>query len=634
MITDDKVKSPANPSSTVWSAFRRLVGYAGLYRAGFMAAIVLLAAKLVVDIGFATVQKLFIDTITSSDTDALTRVTVICGIACAIIIVCLIFQHYFRFTVHFRMAWDLRSRLFDRSNRLSFQEVQSMHSGDLSSRNNKDVNSAMSMVSSVVYELFYNLLLTLVSFIYLARSDVWIALLALGSGPVVFFCSRFFDRKLRNLSVDIFAREAGLRALLQEVVQGMTVVRAFGMEDAILNRYVKERAELGILQRKRTVLVGLLWQTSAFINNVVMVVCAGMIAYSALGGGMSAGGVLAFVILIGRVQWPFVHMSQTWGAVQEALGASDRVFEILDKETENESGGERAVQREERQKREGLQERQERQERGERQAPYFRNASTGDHNQPALMLKDVHFAHKISADDPQQALFEGLNLQVNAGETVAVVGPSGSGKSTLVRLCCGLYQPDQGSVSLHGVCLRESLDQGRGLATYVPQIPYLFAGTIGDNIAFGTEGKSEEEIRMAAGLAGADDFIMKLPDGYATHIGEHGASLSGGQKQRIAIARAFLREAPLLLLDEATSALDNEAESLVQRSLDVLMQKRTTLVIAHRLSTVLDADRILVMEKGRIVEEGTHKSLLEQQGLYAKLYRIQFQESDMPKEAV
>lgn len=622
MITEDKVSSPANPSSTVWSAFRRLVGYAGLYRVGFMAAIVLLAAKLVVDIGFATVQKLFIDTITSSDTDALTRVTVLCGIACAIILICLIFQHYFRFTVHFRMTWDLRSRLFDRSNRLSFQEVQTMHSGDLSSRNNKDVNSAMSMVSSVVYELFYNLLLTLVSFIYFARSDVWIALLALGSGPVVFFCSRFFDRKLRNLSVDIFAREAGLRALLQEVVQGMTVVRAFGMEDAILRRYVKERAELGKLQRKRTVLVGLLWQTSAFINNVVMVVCAGLIAYSALGGGMSAGGVLAFVILIGRVQWPFVHMSQTWGSVQEAMGASDRVFEILDKETENEHGGEKGMNSEERG------------ERGERQTSYTGYDASGDSKLPAIRLKNVYFTHQISADNPQPPLFEGLNLQVNAGETVAIVGPSGSGKSTLIRLCCGLYQPDQGSVSLHGVSLRQHLDQGRKLATYVPQIPYLFAGTIGDNIAFGTEGKSEEEIRVAAGLAGADDFIMKLPEGYATPIGEHGASLSGGQKQRIAIARAFLREAPLLLLDEATSALDNEAESLVQRSLDVLMQKRTTLVIAHRLSTILDADRILVMDKGRIVEEGTHKSLLEQQGLYAKLYRIQFQESDMPKEAV
>ncbi len=619
MTTSDHTDT--KPSSTVWSAFRRLISHAALYRVGFLVAILLLAAKLVVDIGFATVQKLFIDTITNSDMDGLQRITAICGIACVLILICLIFQHYFRFTTHFRMTWDLRSRLFNKSNRLTFQNIQSMHSGDLSSRNNKDAESAMSMVSSVVYELIYNLLLTFISFLYLARMDVWIALLALGSGPVVFFCSRFFDRRLRKLSVEIFAREAGLRSLLQEVVQGMTVVRAFGLEGPLHDRYVEERAELGDLQRKRSVLIGLLWQTSALVNNVVMVICAGLIAYSAIGGGTTAGGVLAFVILIGRVQWPFVHMSQTWGSVQEALGASDRVFGILDMKSEGETD-------------------KERREFGQGEHPKLSDpvhdpSAVGPVADWAISLEDVHFAHSsITDEDSPPLLFDGLNLQVKSGQTVAIVGPSGSGKSTLVRLCCGLYQPNQGSVSLHGVCLRDHLEQGRRLATYVPQIPYLFAGTISDNIAFGTEGKSEEEIRAAARLAGADDFIMKLPEGYGTSIGEHGASLSGGQKQRIAIARAFLREAPLLLLDEATSALDNETESLVQRSFDLLMQERTTLVIAHRLSTVLDADRILVMDKGRIVEDGTHESLLAQQGLYAKLYRIQFQEGDRPLEVM
>ncbi|WP_410767854.1 ABC transporter ATP-binding protein [Fontibacillus sp. BL9] len=629
-----KTNTGGNPPLTVWTAFRRLVSYAGVYRAGFLAAVLLLGAKMVIDIGFATVQKLFIDTITNSDMDGLRRITVLCGIACVIILVCLMFQHYFRFVVQFRMTWDLRSRLFDKSNRLSFQEIQSMHSGDLSSRNNKDANSAMSMVSNIVYELLYNLLLTLVSFIYLARSDVWIALLALGSGPVVFFCSRFFDRKLRRLSVEIFAREAGLRSLLQEVVQGMTVVRAFGMEDALLKRFVDERAQLGILQRKRTVLIGLLWQTSGFVNNAVMIMCSGLIAYSAMGGGMTAGGVLAFVILIGRVQWPFVHMSQTWGSVQEALGASDRIFEILDKKTEDDVDEEKGGSRTESPVSVTNTELAAKTSEESKPEPMVSKGFEVNGEQPAICLREVHYAHASSAETGNPSLFSGLNLQIQAGETVAVVGPSGSGKSTLVRLCCGLYQPDQGSISLYGFSLQDQLQQGRKLTTYVPQVPYLFAGTIRDNIAFGSEEKSEEEIMAAARLAGADDFITKLPEGYGTQIGEHGASLSGGQKQRIAIARAFLREAPLLLLDEATSALDNETESLVLRSLDLLMQNRTTLVIAHRLSTILNADRILVMEKGRIVEEGTHESLLAHQGLYAKLYRIQFQESEEAAPAV
>lgn len=621
------MNQPANqtvgkPVTTVWAAFRRLAKYATLYKVGFIVAIVLLAARMVVDIGFATVQQLFIDTITDSDMDGLMRITTLCAIACAVILVCLIFQHYFRFSVHFRMTWDLKARLFDQSNRLPFRTIQEMHSGDLSSRNNKDAASAMNMVGSVVYELLYNLLLTFVSFIYLARMDVWIALLALGSGPVVFFCSRFFDRRLRRLSEDIFAREADLRALLQEVVQGMTVVRAFGMEEAMQEGYVLKRTELAKMQLKRTVLVGLLWQTSAFINNAVMIICSGLIAYSAMGGGLTAGGVLAFVILIGRVQWPFVNMSQTWGGVQESLGAADRVFEILDIPAEggNEAGKERECT-----------------PGAVTAADHWEPVDSSDTldvpSPPAIRMQDVRFFHRDISGKTSLPLFSGLDLTVAAGKTVAIVGPSGSGKSTLVRLCCGLYQPDQGSVEIGGLSLKDHLEAGRRLTTYVPQIPYLFSGTVRENISFGTEGKSEAEIRKAAILAGADEFIQKLPDGYDSWIGEHGTSLSGGQKQRLAIARAFLREAPLLILDEATSALDHESESLVQDSLERLMENRTTLVIAHRLSTVRNADRILVMDQGRIVEDGTHERLMELGGLYAKLYRIQFREEAAAEDA-
>lgn len=611
-VSQDGIK----PGVTVWSAFRRLAKHGALYKAGFIFAMVLLAARMVVDIGFATVQQLFIDTITDSDMDGLMRITTLCAVACAVILICLIFQHYFRFSVHFRMTWDLKARLFDRSNRLPFQTIQEMHSGDLSSRNNKDAASAMNMVGSVVYELLYNLLLTLVSFIYLARMDVWIALLALGSGPVVFFCSRFFDRRLRKLSQEIFAREAGLRALLQEVVQGMTVVRAFGMEEAMQACYVAKRTELAVLQQKRTVLAGLLWQTSAFINNAIMIICSGLIAYSSIGGGLTAGGVLAFVILIGRVQWPFVNMSQTWGGVQESLGAADRVFEILDMPVEGENEAESVRHNIRKPVKAG----------GQKKAAVI-SGTNGAPASPAIRLRNVHFTHTDSSGGSSLPLFSGLDLTVSSGETVAIVGPSGSGKSTLVRLCCGLYKPDQGNIEIGGLSLKDQLEAGRRLTTYVPQIPYLFSGTVKENISFGTGGKSESEIRNAAILAGADEFIMRLPDGYDSWIGEHGTTLSGGQKQRLAIARAFLREAPLLILDEATSALDNESEHLVQRSLDRLMKNRTTLVVAHRLSTVKNADRILVMDRGRIVEDGTHEQLMEREGLYAKLYRIQFRES-------
>jgi len=599
-------KSEAIPGSrlTVWSTFRRLFRHAGAYRLGILLAIALLAAKMVLDIGFATVQQLFIDTMTNGDVDGLRRITVLCGIVCAIVLVCLIFQHYFRFVADFRMTWDLRFRLFDKSNRMPFQHIQSMHSGDLASRNNKDATSAMSLVSSVVYELLYNLLLTLISFIYLARMDVWIALLALGSGPIVFFSSRLFDRKLRRLSVEISKREAELRAMLQETVQGITIVKAFGAESAKHAKYVEERAKLELMQKRRIVWIGLLWQSTSFINNLVLIICSGLIAISAVGGGTTPGGVLAFVILIGRVQWPFVNMSQTWGWVQDAMGASGRVFEILDLPSE-EDALPRPPEEKAAETKEGA-------------------VDSADPDAPAILLEHVDFGHASSAENKQAPLFRDLNLRVEAGETVAIVGPSGSGKSTLIRLCCGLYPPDDGKVSLHGISLQQRLASGRRLITYVPQIPYLFAGSIRENIVFGTEGKTEEEIRTAAKMAGAHDFIVNLPEGYETVIGEHGASLSGGQKQRIAIARAFLREAPILLLDEATSALDNESESVVQQSLELLMKDRTTLVIAHRLSTIRNANRIVVIDRGRIVEEGTHEELLARQGLYSELYLHQF----------
>lgn len=580
-------------------ALRRLIAYSRPYRIGFMIAVLLLSAKLTMDIGFAAVQQVFIDTINSSNMDALTRVTVICAIACAIIICCLMLQHYFRFVIQSRMAWDIRAKLFDKSHQIPFRHVQSMHSGDLTSRNSKDAGFAIGMINNIVYDLGYNLLLCFISFLYLATMDVWIALLALGSGPLVFLSGRFFDRRLRKLSTEIYAKEAELRGILQETLQGMKIVRAFSLEEILLQKYAIEREKLRKMQLRRSILNGLLWQSSAFINNLVMVICAILIALSALRGGTTAGEVLAFLILMGRVQWPFVHMSQTWGGVQEALGAAERVFDILDAPDEG------ATQ----------------------VAPEPNSLPLAYEEVAALRIQDVHYNYS-AIEDNESPLFTGVNLQIQHGETIAIVGPSGSGKTTLVRLCCGLYEPNAGSISVYGKSVHDQLEEARAMITYVPQTPYLFSGTIRDNIAFSSSSASDEDIQEAARFAGAAEFVEKMPDGYDTVLAEHGLTLSGGQRQRIAIARAFLRNAPLLLLDEATSALDNESERVVQQSLDLLMKNRTTLVIAHRLSTVREASRIIVIDQGIIVEEGTHDSLLERNGLYADLYNIQFKASE------
>ncbi|OMF96484.1 ABC transporter ATP-binding protein [Paenibacillus sp. FSL R7-0337] len=591
----------ANLSSTgrirLREALKRLLPYIKPYRLGFLTAVVLLTAKLALDVGFATIQQVFIDTINNTDMQSLTRITVICSLACLVTIICLMLQHYLRFTVHSRMSWDFRAKLFDTSHRLPYSQLQAMHSGDLTSRNTKDAGTAMGMISSLVYDLGYNLLLCLVAFLYLASMDVWLALLALGTGPVVFLSGRFFDRRLRKLFTQIYAQEALLRGILQETTQGMKVVRSFSLENMLLSRYATERRKLNQLQKQRTLLNALLWHSSAFINNAVMIGCAVLIARSAMRGETTAGEVLAFILLMGRVQWPFVEISQTWGGVQESLGAADRVFEVLDAALEGEVSTYSEC--------------------------FSSPEAVAGAEDNVLNIQGLCYSFAGPQSKEKTGLSE-INLQLQHGETVAVVGPSGSGKTTLVRLCCGLYEPQAGSISVCGNDINGQLEEARRMISYVPQNPCLFSGSIRENIAFSAAEASDGEIREAARLAGADEFIMRLPEGYDTMIGEHGSSLSGGQRQRLAIARAFLRNAPLLLLDEATSALDNESERLVQQSLERLMTDRTTLVIAHRLSTVRDASRIIVLDQGTIAEEGTHDELLERNGLYAELYHLQF----------
>jgi ATP-binding cassette subfamily B protein len=283
-------------------------------------------------------------------------------------------------------------------------------------------------------------------------------------------------------------------------------------------------------------------------------------------------------------------LSEVWGELSQAAGAADRLGELLNEVS-----------------------------------PIASPLDPLPLPEPAegrVEFSGVHFSYPSR---PGKSALHGLSLSVKPGETVAIVGPSGAGKSTVFSLVLRFYDPQQGSVIIDGIDIRKvSPDALRERIAIVPQDVTIFVATIHDNIAFGRPGATRDEVKAAAIAAQAEEFIARLDQGYDSPVGERGITLSGGQRQRIAIARAILKNAPILLLDEATSALDAESETLVQKALDGLMEARTTIVIAHRLATVLKADRILVMDRGRIVEEGTHQSLVHHGGIYAKLARLQF----------
>jgi subfamily B ATP-binding cassette protein MsbA len=312
-------------------------------------------------------------------------------------------------------------------------------------------------------------------------------------------------------------------------------------------------------------------------------------------GEMTPGAFFSFMAAMFLAYTPIKRLSSANNTVQQALAAAERVFEVLDLETERE------------------------QDHGRRELTRM---------EQSLEFQGVTFQY----DGKGLAALAGVDLSVGVGETVAFVGTSGSGKTTLVSLVPRFYEPTQGTIRIDGVDIREyTLRSLRGQIGIVSQDVVLFDESIKNNIAYGRPGATEEEIQRAAELAFAHDFIVRLPQGYHTMIGERGVKLSGGERQRVAIARAILRDPPLLILDEATSALDTASERVVQMALANLMKNRTTLVIAHRLSTVQNADRIVVLDRGRIVEIGTHESLLKRGGLYQRLYSMQFEEDAQPE---
>jgi ATP-binding cassette subfamily B protein len=465
--------------------------------------------------------------------------------------------------------------------------------GEVLSRLTADIQIVETLVGSSVSIALRNLVMLVGALVWMTLVSGRLTGLVLLLIPVVLLPLFTFGRQVRRLTAstqDQFAEAVGYAG---ETLDALETVQAFGREGAAGERFgdAVEAAFRTSLKRMRARALMTALVITLVFGGVVAIFWLGV--HAVLAGEITLGVLFQFAILSVLAASSVGQLGETWGDVQKAAGAMERIGEILDSRPKVAAPAE------------------------PRPLPVPARGQ--------LSIEDVTFAYP---GRPELPALKGFSLSVRPGERVALVGPSGAGKSTVLRLLLRFYDPQAGRILFDGVDLRDTdVAELRARMALVAQDSPLFSGTAAENVRFGRAEASDEEVRAAVRAAQAESFLNALPEGFETRVGERARSLSGGQRQRLAIARALVREAPVLLLDEATSALDAENERLVQVALDRAMARRTTLVIAHRLATVLKADRIVVMDEGRVVEQGSHGELVARSGLYAKLAALQFGEA-------
>ena len=562
--------------------YKRIVGAALFFLA--LAAIATLALPL-------AVRRMVDHGFNGADAGLINNYFIMLMVIAAVLALSSAMRYYFVMLLGERVVTDLRNDVFAHVMTLSPQFYDKSQSGEIVSRLTNDAAQIRSAAGATASMALRNIILCIGAIVMMVYTSPGLSGMVLAAIPVIVFSLVAFGRSVRRRSRAAQDTLADAAAFASETIASIRTVQAFNGEPqanrrysgAVEGAYQAARSAVGA----RAVLTGV--AISLVFGSVVAILWFG--ARNVLEGTMSAGTLGQFVLYSVIAASGLGQLSEVWGELAQAGGAAERLNELLHEKSPVNDPLEPKL---------------------------LPSPASG-----ALAFDAISFAYPAY---PDRQVLSGLSFSARPGETVAIVGPSGAGKSTLFSLILRYYDPTSGAIRIDGEDIREtSLADLRARVAIVPQDVTIFATTIHDNIAFGRPDATPDMIRAAAKAAQADEFIQKLANGYDTLAGERGVTLSGGQRQRIAIARAILRDAPLLLLDEATSALDAESETLVQQALEELMKNRTTLVIAHRLATVLKADRILVMENGRVVEEGTHESLVQVGGLYARLARLQFE---------
>ncbi|NNU93561.1 ABC transporter ATP-binding protein [Geobacillus sp. NFOSA3] len=497
------------------------------------------------------------------------------------------YRQYFAQWTASKVLYDIRNRLFTHMQKLSFTYYSNHRTGEIISRVINDVEQTKDFIITGLMNLWLDMTTIIIALIIMMKMDIKLTLVSISTLPLYAFSVKYFFGRLRQRTRMRSQALAELQAYLHERVQGMPVIKSLAIEEEEQKRFSEQNNNF-----LTKALMHTSWNAKSFsvvntVTDIAPIIVIGYAGYQVLLGHITVGTLVAFVGYIDRLYSPLRRLVNSSTTLTQSFASMDRMFEFLD-ETYDIVDAPNAM---------GCKE------------------VKGD-----IVFENVTFAYNKN----EPPVLRDISFSVKAGETIALVGMSGGGKSTLVSLIPRFYDVTKGRILLDGIDIRDirvrSLRDQIGM---VFQDSFLFSDSVKENILLGKPGATDEEVIAAAKAANAHDFIMNLPDGYDTKVGERGIKLSGGQKQRIAIARVFLKNPPLLIFDEATSALDLESEHYIQEAMERLAKNRTTFIVAHRLSTITHADRIFLIEDGKIVESGTHDELMARKGQYYHLFTIQ-----------